>query len=861
MNYRQSAKDIAAELGSDVDKGLSIERAHERIHSRGRNIVRIPKKINFFVGIRKHVFSLMNIMLLLMAMVHFLPDGGMTRYLSVFFVVCAAVNSAVGYISFRRDNSPAKAVSAAQNENIRVLRSGIEKVVPASLMALGDVFFLEAGQTVPADAKIIECSGVIVDESILSGDGGSVVKSSQHGIDDEGETVLYMGTRLISGSVKAIATAVGDNTQVGSSMGLVMANDERVSSLARKNGTIGNIFGTIAALVWLVAFLMRLIRGYGVDSAFENAIHAALAVMPFTLPVLVLITISLNVVMLKRKGVELRSSAAVDTLGAATLLCVGKRGTLTRQGFEVGGLRPGNGFDENQLRRLAAMCTTADISGDRPVGDPMQVALIDNALANGLTIADIRDNTPVEQVLDNHRESRLMVTIHRTDRGHLVICKGAPDAVAACCSRIYDEKERPFDTTTDLPSIISESNSMASEAMSVMAVAYKETVSDPRIGEIPPEKDLVFAGLIGLSNAVRKDTPAAVKQLRAMGVRTCLITNENLTTASAVAEQSGIPKEYVEQGANVDCSDLGRLRKTTVFADVGAKQKADIVAALNAEKENVVTVGRGMRDISAMNSSDVSVATDAGAKLCSAAADVRISGSGMGRIAEAVRECKRAFLNIERMIGFLLSCCIAQAVCAIIPLVMGYSTPFSSAGIIWLQLTVSAVAAIGIWCEPYHRSPAKKDDLNTMKSGRLSRVILRLSIFRGLLMGGAAMIVYYNSYGFFGVNLMRSMVVLILSISFAFMAQSCRSMELTAVRFLKNPISLFCLALNLIVCIVTVNSEYIRDILGIEKLNAGAVAICVLAGILPMLIAEAAKLIIPLFSGKKRGVRKVTRKG
>lgn len=854
MNYGRTAKEIAAELGSDIDKGLPIDKAHGRIHSRGRNVVRIPKKVSTFAGMGKRAFSLMNVLLALMAVINIFMYGADGWYLSVLFIVCAVMNAAVGVIGFRRDSSPARAVSAALNGNVQVLRSGLTKSVPAMLLAQGDVIFLEAGQTVPADAKIIESDGAVVDETILSGDGGSVAKSAD--ADTEELTVIYMGSRLLNGKIKAIVTAVGDNTQLGSTMGIMSAGEERVPSLAKKIEAVGNIFGAIAAVVWLAALVLRLAGGYGLSSAFVNSISAAVAALPITLPPLVLLTIGIDIIRLRNRGVDLRSASTVENVGASTMLCVGKRGTLTEQGFGVGEIRPGTGFDANRLRMLAALCTTVKLEDGVPVGDPMQAALVSDAIVNGTSFEELKASAPLESVFDRHRERRLMTTVHRTERGYIVICKGAPDAVAACCDRIYDGGIRPFDAAGDLAAVIGESNRMADRALSVMAVAYRETSYSPDLGGEIPEKGMIFAGLIGLSNAVRPDTPSAVKQLRSMGVRTCLITNENLTTATAVARQSGIPDDVTVQGNGLDCGNVAALRRTTVFADISARQKADIVAALNAEKENVITVGRGARDINAMNNGDVSVATDAGAKVCAAAADMKISGSGMGRIAEAVRECKRIFFNIERMMGFLLSCSIAQAICALISIGAGYSAPFSPVGIIWLDLAVSVAAAVGIWREPYHRNPVNKSELNTMKSGRISGSVIRGSVIRGALVGLAAMAVYIGFAGKIDIYQLRGAVILILCLGFAFMAQSCRSAGPVAPRFLKNPTALVCLGLNLAVCALTVGVGQIRETLGIRVPSAPILAVCAAAALIPALLAEGAKL---LTAGTKKSGKKSRR--
>ncbi|MGN1097489.1 MAG: HAD-IC family P-type ATPase [Clostridia bacterium] len=835
MDYKQSARDIAAELGSDTDRGLTIEKAHERIHSRGRNTIRIPRVKRTVSGVWRHVLSPMNVVLMLMAVMHLVAEGGRGILLSVCLVLCAFVNSAVGYINFTGDNSPSSAVNAAQNENVRVIRSGAEKIVNAALLAQGDIILLEKGQTVPADAKIIECSSLVVDESILNGDSSSVAKSAQSGMDSENVTVLYMGTKILSGSARAIVTAVGDRTQLGATIGMLENNTRPLSSMARKNEKIGNIFGAAAALVWVAALVLRLVNGYGVVSAFDNSISAALAAVPAALPFLLLVTMSMDVFRLRKQGIEARSVSAVESLGATTLLCVGKRGTLTEAGFAVGQIKSARGFDENGLRLLAAMCTTADMSGDRPIGDAMQVALIEDAVAHGYSAADIRKKMPLERVLDDRSRRRLMTTVHKTETGYTVICKGAPDAVAACCSYIYDNGARLFDAAKDLPEIIGDSIRMSADALSVIAVAYKDVNSL----DGPIESGLIFAGLVGLSNSVRKDTVSAVKSLKSMGVRTCLITNENLTTASAVAAKCGISREVTAQGGTLDFGDIRRLRKTTVFADIGPKQKAAIVSALNSEGENPAVVGRSVRDIGAMNSGEVSIVTEAGAKVCSAAADIKVVGSGLGCIARAVRECKRSFVNTERMTGFLISCNIAQTLCAVISLAMGYSTPFTPLGIMWMNVCVAAVAAVGIWLEPYH----KTKNLNKRNSLNKTNAVSSGTVLRGLAMGAAAMLVYAAAVGSAGIVQRRTMVFLTLCAGFSFMAQSCRSSLPVAGIAAANPGAIVCLALNIAVIFFTIDSPVMQNAFGIERLQPGAAAVCVIVGLVPALAAELFKII------------------
>lgn len=849
MNYKQSATEIAAELGSDVLKGLTIEKAHERIHSRGRNEIRVPKVKKTFAAVWKNMLSIMNVLLLLMAVMHFADDGLNGLALSLCFIVCAVVNAAVGYINFGRSSSVAGAAESAQNQNVRVIRSGSEKEVGAVLLTQGDVILLEKGQTVPADAKIIDCSSLVVDESIINGDGSSVTKSPRYGIEDEGVTMLYMGTKILEGTAKAIVTDVGGRTQLGSAAGMLENEPAKASAFAKRISVIGNICGAAAALMWAAALIIRLLGGFGLVSALDNSISAAITAIPVSLSAVLLITMSIDIFRLRKHGVDIGSISAVEAMGASTVLCVGKRGVITEPGFTVSEVSSGKGFDENSLRLLAAMCTTADISGDKPRGDAMQVALIEDAAAHGQRAEDIRNKAPLEKVLDDRSSKRIMATVHKTSSGYTVICKGSADAVLSCCSYIYDNGTRLLDPQTDIAAVVGESQAMAEKALTVIGVAFKD-VPDLE-GDL--ERGLTFVGLIGLRNQIRKDTAAALKSLNTMGVKTCIITNDNLTSAASVAEECGIGRDNVIQSASVQPDSLSRIRKSTVFADTPPSMKAEIIAAINSGRESVACVGRSAKDINAMGRAEVSISTDAGAKVCSAAADVCISGSGLGRIADAVRECKRTFINNDRLIGFLLSCNVAEMLCAIVSLIMGYSIPFTPLGVMWLNIIVATAGAVAIWREPYHKpfiSHGRKE-LRHMKKGSLARSTIMGALLRGLLMGASAMAVYAAMERRVVIGERRTAVFLILCTAFVFMAQNCRSDELIIKRIKENKAAYICFAVGAAATVIAVKSELITDLLGINAyIQPGTVAVGIIAGIVSVAIAELYKLAAGRRAGK-----------
>ncbi|MCH5187150.1 MAG: cation-transporting P-type ATPase [Oscillospiraceae bacterium] len=840
MDYRQSAADIAAELGSDIEKGLTIEMAHERIHSRGRNVIRAAKVKSTFAGVRGHLLSVMNIVLLLMAVIHIVYDGRSGIPVSVCFVLCACVNAAVGYISFKRSNSAAAAAEAAQNQSVRVLRSGTVKTALATLLAQGDVCFLEKGQTVPADAKIIECDSLTVDEGIINGDGSLVTKTHSAGIEDESVTVLYMGTKIITGSAKVIVTGVGNQTQLGTAMGLLMGSGEKSSAFAGRIVMIGNLCGAAAAVMWAVALIFRLVGGYGAVSAFDNSIAAAITALPVSLSAILLITMSFDIFRLKKLGIDVASTSALEAMGASTVLCTGKRGVVTELGFGSTELHPGKGFDENDLRLLAAMCTTAEIDSDGARGDVMQVALIEDALAHGFSAEEIRSAFPQEKILDERSSKRIMTTVHKTDGGYRIICKGSADAVLSCCSKIYDSGERPLDPQKDLAEIIGESQAMSAGALTVIGVAYKDVLelSDKF------ESDLTFAGLVGLSNPVRKDTAQSIKTLNNMGVKLCVITNENLTSASVLAEKIGIGKDGVGRGSTAEPESLSRINKNMILADTPPSMKTEIIAGINSRRENVVAAGRSSKDIDAMTKGEVSVATDAGAAVCISASDVHVSGSGLGRIAAAIMECKRTFINNSHIICFLLACNVAEMVCAVVSLVMGYSIPFTPSSILWLNTVIAAIGSAAIWREPYHRRlTAGGRRLNSMRKGRLAPSILMGAAVRGILMGGAATLLYVLSAGSIGVADRRSAVFISLCSAITFMAQSCRSAEPIYKRVTKNPVAVVSFVLAALIIALTLTLPSLTAVLSLSALDADSLGAAIGVGVVPALLIEIYKLL------------------
>ncbi len=409
---------------------------------------------------------------------------------------------------------------------------------------------------------------------------------------------------------------------------------------------------------------------------------------------------------------------------------------------------------------------------------------------------------------------------------------------------------RLLDTQTDIASVVGEAQTMAEKAYTVIGTAYK--LLHDLDGDL--ELGFTFAGLIGLSNPVRPDSAAAIRSLGSMGVKTCIITNENMTSALAVAEECAIGRSGVVQGQSVELASLTGLRKSTIFADTPPAMKADFVSALNMGSESVVCAGRSSKDVVAMSRSDVSVSTEAGARVCSAAADINLTGSGLGRIASAIRECKRTFINNDRLIGYLLSCNAAEMLCALVPLAMGYSIPFTPQAIIWLNAVIATIGAVAIWREPYHRPRAHgRRELRSMKKGSIANSTVLGALLRGFVMGTAAMAVYIGLIGSVNIGERRNAVFLALCAAFTLTAQSCRSDDSILKRLKNNYSAYVCLLAGAGAILLSMLSGGVRDMLGIEKYtDSKVIALSLLAAAASFIVAELIKIIAKRENKKRK---------
>jgi Ca2+-transporting ATPase len=618
------------------------------------------------------------------------------------------LNAILGYVQEHRAEQAVAALQAMSAPTARVLRDSEPQVIPASEVVPGDLLLIEEGDTLPADARVLESISLRVAEAALTGESTPVSKDSapigaEVAITDQ-QNMLFSGTAVSAGRGRAVVAATGPATEIGKIAGTLQLTEEEKTPLQRELDRVGRLLGqiiiVIAILMGLTILLVNQVRTLvELVDVLVLAVSLAVAAVPEGLTAITTIVLSLGMQRMAIRHVIVRKLNAVETLGSTTVICTDKTGTLTRNemtvrsiviapgrldltgiGYEpVGELRQsGQPLTDPQLRaqvqdalRIAALANNARLhrhDGRWEVhGDPTEVALLVAATKVGLTEAELAERFPRFSEIPFSSERKMMTTAHldaeRDER--LIVCsKGAPDVLLARCTheRVGDE-ERPLERAR-VAEIQQQIDALAREALRTLGVAYRTLHRDAVSGQISDEheRELVFVGVIGMIDPPRAEAFDAVKLAQQAGVRTQMITGDHPTTAAAIAAELAIaaPGERARTGLELQQADDGELAElvehATVFARVAPEHKLRIVRALQSNGAIVAMTGDGVNDAPALKAADIGIAMGVtGTDVSKGAADMVLTDDNFASIVSAVEEGRSIFANIQKFLRYLLS--------------------------------------------------------------------------------------------------------------------------------------------------------------------------------------------------------------
>jgi Ca2+-transporting ATPase len=871
--------EVLSKLDSD-QKGISSEQARERLSQHGPNQLESPTKpspLKIFIGKFK---DYMVLVLIFAAIISFIAGETTNAYVILGIVVLVAI---IGFVQEYKAEKAMEALREMVAPEADVIRDGQMSTIPAADLVPGDVVFLEAGDKVPADGRILEVTSLQVIESSLTGESMPVEKLAQPLPEDlalaDRKNMVFMGTIISQGNCRAIVTATGLGTELGRISGL-MKQEQAEPPLKIKLQQLAKRQAFLVMVISAIVFILMFSRGLPVIDALIASIALAVAGIPEALPFIVTLALAFGTQAMAKKNAIIRRLPEVETLGSTTVICTDKTGTLTTGEMTLREIRTyrkievtGAGYDpsgqfisngakldptEEDLARILKIGVHANNSaierangGWRVVGDPTEGALIVAAKKAGI-LDKIKDSSSrfTEYPFDSERMR--MTTVDEVHReGYIVSMKGAPEVVLSHCTETTSPNGTRTLTVEDKRAILAEADEMAANALRVLALAWKPiSITDP-VEVNCMESGLIFAGLTGMMDPPRKEVPEAIRISKMAGIRTVMITGDHRLTARAIGRELGIGNGEVIEGVQLDRMSSEDLREhiddVSVFARVTAEHKVRIVEALKARGHIVAMTGDGVNDAPALTAADIGVAMGrTGTEVTKEASDMVIADDNFATIVSAIEEGRRIFDNIRKGTSYLLSVSFAELATIFFAVALGFPLPLLAAQILWINVVAEEFPAIGLALEPSHSDIMKRkprDPKESMPSRAL--MIYTLGIAAAIVAGTLGMyIITLQSNP--DLSYARTVAFVGLGFFTVYNAYSSRSLQESVFRMnpLGNKTLLMGIAASILAILAVVYIPFMQFIFETRPLTSESWILILITGLVVVLAAEVMKKIL-----------------
>ncbi|MCI8303910.1 MAG: calcium-translocating P-type ATPase, PMCA-type [Lawsonibacter sp.] len=753
----------AAQVMKELDsrsQGLTQREAAQRLERFGPNQLAQPEPPALLLRILGQLKDPMILVLLAAAALSLAASGGEDWLDGVIILVIVVVN---GVISITQEDHAQQALEELRrmsSPQAAVLRDGERRHIAASALVPGDVIVLEAGDQVPADARILECSRLQADESAMTGESVPVEKRAAEKLPADtalGDQVnmLISGTLITAGRGTALVVATGMDTQMGRIAGLLLESGEGDTPLQRRMAEISRSLSFLCLGVCAVMFGLGLFQGKELLDMFLTAVSLAVAAIPEGLPAIVTIVLALGIQRLAGRNAIVKKLPAVETLGCAGVICSDKTGTLTQNRMTVQQVWLTPGARRRDAMLAGCLCSDARLEwkagAPTASGDPTEGALVVAAARDGVEQSRELERMPRTADLPFDSSRKLMSTIHICQEGGwTVFVKGAPDVLLERCVSTPGGPMTPGDRTRALAA----NEDMAGRALRVIAVARKELDSLPsRLEPANVERNLTFLGLFGLMDPPRPEVKAAVAKCHLAGVRPVMITGDHRATALAVAQELDIarPGDWSVTGAELDFMPQELLEEDierfAVFARVSPEHKMRIVQAWQKRGKVVAMTGDGVNDAPALKAADIGCAMGkTGTDVAKGAADMILTDDNFSTIVAAIEEGRGIYSNIRKAIHYLLSCNIGEIFTIFAATLLGFGQmPLVPVQLLWLNLVTDSLPALALGVEPVEEGVMETGPRDA-SAGLFDRHFSLRLAWQGLMVGGLTLAAYFLGF-------------------------------------------------------------------------------------------------------------------
>ena len=716
--YAKSPGEVLSGLGTSRQSGLSPRQAQERLAQYGPNKLSGAKKEPLWLRFLNQLRDPMILVLLAAAGLSLLSSGGEDWVEAVIILVIVLVNAV---ISITQENSAEKALEALQKMSAplaKVIRGGTQQPLETDGLVPGDIIVLEAGDLVPADARILECANLKADESAMTGESVPVTKQAVESLPPEtvlGDRVnmVISSTVITNGRAVCVVTGTGMDTEVGRIAGMLLGEKDGDTPLQRKMAEISKTLSFVCLAVCAVMFGVGLLYHRPILEMLMAAVSLAVAAIPEGLPAIVTIVLALGVQRMVKHNAIVKKLPAVETLGCAGVICSDKTGTLTMNRMTVQQVWTCGDRHRREVLTIGALCNDTVLAPDgKTAGDPTETAFVDAALLEGLDKNALERELPRVAELPFDSERKLMSTVHPLNGKYRVMVKGAPDVLLSRCARALADGTRPLDAALAREAAAANA-AMAERALRVLACAYKDVDELPReLTSETLERDLTFAGLVGMIDPPRLEAKEAVAQCYAAGIRPVMITGDHKLTAVAIARELDIFRDgdLAITGEDLDFMPQELLEqdvdKFSVYARVSPEHKMRIVKAWQKKGMVVAMTGDGVNDAPALKAADIGCAMGiTGTDVAKGAADMILTDDNFATIVRAVEQGRGIYANIKKSIHYLLSCNIGEIITLFLATLFNFhQQPLVAVQLLWLNLVTDSLPALALGMEPVEPS-------------------------------------------------------------------------------------------------------------------------------------------------------------